>query len=131
MCATVGSKLTKSHYNFKQRSKYQKSSRHGKIRSGENKGFQKSSCYYSKKKSLHKKDCFKLKAVMSKKSKPEGKQSGKSFALVCFEANLINVHLNSWWIDTRPSHLSLFLRKSNQRSFKFIVDWYWVFFSCY
>lgn len=44
-------------------------------------------------------DCYKFKAMMNNKNTHEGIPLGH----VCFESLLVDVSLNSWWIDNRTS----------------------------
>ncbi|KAG7968142.1 hypothetical protein I3843_08G137300 [Carya illinoinensis] len=58
-------------------------------------------CKFCKKKGHWQKDCFKFKTWLEKKKKKN--LTGISLALVCFESSLVDVPLNSWWIDSGAS----------------------------
>ena len=53
-------------------------------------------CYHYNKKGHKRVDCFKFKTWLEKKKKKHGMLS----AHVCFEYNLVNVPLDSWWLDS-------------------------------
>ena len=53
-------------------------------------------CYHYNKKGHKRVDCFKFKNWLEKKKKEQGMLS----AYVCFKSNLINVPLDSWWLDS-------------------------------
>ncbi|KAL6313621.1 hypothetical protein AAG906_006990 [Vitis piasezkii] len=53
-------------------------------------------CYHCNKKGHKRVDCFKFKNWLEKKKKEQGMLS----AYVCFESNLVNVPLDSWWLDS-------------------------------
>ena len=53
-------------------------------------------CYHCNKKGHKMADCFKFKNWLEKKNKEQGMLS----AYVCFEYNLVNVPLDSWWLDS-------------------------------
>ena len=55
----------------------------------------KGKCFWCRKKGHVKKDCNHFKNWLEKKGTP--------LALVYFESNLVDVPLNSWWIDTGAS----------------------------
>ena len=57
-------------------------------------------CKFCKKKGHWQKDCFKFKIWLEKKKK---NSTGTPLALVCFESSLVDVPLNSWWIDSGAS----------------------------
>ncbi|KAG6619845.1 hypothetical protein I3842_13G106500 [Carya illinoinensis] len=59
-------------------------------------------CTFCKKKGHWQKYCFKFKVWLEKKKKKKN-SSGTSLALVCFESSLVDVPLNSWWIDSSAS----------------------------
>lgn len=56
-------------------------------------------CKFCKKKSHWQKDCFKFKTWLEKKKS----SPGIPLALVCFESSLVDVPLNSWWLDSGAS----------------------------
>ena len=56
-------------------------------------------CKFCKKKGHWQKDCFKFKAWLEKKKN----SADTSLALVCFKSSLVDVLLNSWWIDSGAS----------------------------
>ncbi|KAL6323342.1 hypothetical protein AAG906_029349 [Vitis piasezkii] len=53
-------------------------------------------CYHCNKKGHKRVDCFKFKNWLEKKKKGQGMLS----EYVCFESNLVNVPLDSWWLDS-------------------------------
>ena len=53
-------------------------------------------CYHCNKKGHKRVDCFKFKNWLEKKNKEQGMLS----VYVCFESNLVNVPLDSWWLDS-------------------------------
>ena len=70
-------------------------------------------------------DCFKFKNWLEKKNKEQGMLS----AYVCFESNLVNVPLDSWWLDSGATvHVATSLqgirnlRKPSEKESKFKVD---------
>ena len=50
-------------------------------------------CFHCKKKGHKRANCYKFKAWIAKKENSQGE------LLVCFELNLVDIPLNSWWLD--------------------------------
>ncbi|RVW58556.1 Retrovirus-related Pol polyprotein from transposon TNT 1-94 [Vitis vinifera] len=80
--------------------------------------------YPCNKKGHKKVDCFKFKNWLEKKKKEQGMLS----AYVCFESNLVNVPLDSWWLDSGATvHVATSLqgirnlRKPSEKESKFKV----------
>ena len=81
-------------------------------------------CYHCNKKGHKRVDCFKFKNWLEKKKKEQGMLS----AYVCFESNLVNVPLDSWWLDSGATvHVATSLqgirnlRKPSEKESKFKV----------
>ena len=70
--------------------KIQKSSK----RNGKNKGTIK--CFFCRKKGHKKFGCFKYKAWLDKKNN----EQGKSHAYIYLEPNIVDVSIDSWWLDS-------------------------------
>ena len=49
-------------------------------------------CFFCKRKGHVKKDCPKFKKWLEKK--------GNLSSIVCYESNMVNVNINTWWIDS-------------------------------
>jgi len=59
-------------------------------------------CFFCKKKRHMKKNCPILQKWLEKK--------GKSISLVCYEYNMANVNINTWWNDSRSTiHIANYL----------------------
>ena len=70
-------------------------------------------------------DCFKFKNLLEKEKKEQGMLS----TYVCFESNLVNFPLDSWWLDSGATvHVATSLqgirnlRKASEKESKFKVD---------
>ena len=57
-------------------------------------------CYHCIKKGHKRVDCFKFKTWLEKKKKERDMEHDMLSAYVCFESNLVNVPLDSWWLDS-------------------------------
>ena len=58
-----------------------------------------SKCFFCKKKGHMKKECAKFQKWLADK--------GNSTSLVCYESNMVNVNINTWWIDSGSTiHIS-------------------------
>ncbi|KAL6347025.1 hypothetical protein AAG906_012276 [Vitis piasezkii] len=91
--------LMNMRYNDMKRKKVEKTRKPNFHNHKKMKNFKKSGnlkCYHCNKKGHKRVDCFKFKNWLEKKKKEHGMLS----AYVCFESNLVNVPLDSWWLDS-------------------------------
>ena len=92
-------KVRKPNFHSHKKSNNFKKSGSEKQKNGNGNGNAKNTdlkCYHCNKKGHKRVDCFKFKNWLEKKKKEQGMLS----AYVCFESNLVNVPLDSWWLDS-------------------------------
>ena len=70
-------------------------------------------CFWCKEKGHKKANCAKFKAWLENKQKSEGKNLAfvsSELAFVCYESNLVDVPIDSWWIDSgTTTHIAVTL----------------------
>lgn len=81
-------------------------------------------CFWCKEKEHEKTDCHAFNAWLDNKDKP----GGNHLAFVCFESNLVDILINSWWLDSGyTTHIFVSLhgfrnqRRPNLRENKLMV----------